>query len=732
MRKKTNFLFLSLTLVIFFAIVSGGCGGGGSSSSSNNGSSDNSYSTSNKAVMLGTMSQERANEVKNSNLYSYIVKRLSETASVSTADENEDEFDIESLNNGDILFISDASELLNIDNATRSQIMTAYYNLGVAIVAVYPDSDDLKAMEELFNVNLSRPVSADGTPLTNPHYEFLGLGWRQITDEGAANTFIYAGDHKDNIEEFYGLDDKFESGDIVIERKNFKSDDEYAIAILRACGLTDAEVKEFEKVFTELAAEYYEGYVQNLFEWAAGLDKQKENITADFVADVAKLKAHIAEENEKKDNTKEIEGFASASYTQWHDSINREFCDYFREFGENKNNSAFKEFVYQKSGHENYDRLLRYWSPSGSRNKTGGQAIPVKHEANASYRVMSLHSFKNNADYYIIGTDTTTKPVDLWVCAPKGDRTRDELEGGDAGLSYHYNLIFGGNRGLSAKVWASVPEADIEKYMPNRTANKETTVNDTTAWNIGGGVTVGVEGGLNAGAPGLTVTGKLGTSFTWGISHETTKSWSVSDYEIVPNIHYDDKGRQVAQWDLKCTWPTYSSRSDSWQMSSAFRRNVSFETESIWKIPSSKRSEAKFYGQTLWINGFCWAHDMPSQAVKSYNAEVPHEGMVKELTTPRPPLLGVGDIITTGGKEAKMYTAKILSEANWTATSDSDWLTVVDKSGSATGENGEDFNYRVTENNTGRSRIGNITIIAGDYIAKITFTQSPYVNQNKK
>ncbi|MBR2209371.1 MAG: BACON domain-containing protein [Synergistaceae bacterium] len=718
MRKKTNFLFLSLALMIFFAIVSGGCGGGGSSKSNGN-------SSSNKAVMLGNMTQERAQEVKDSNLYSYIEKRLSEIASVSTADENEDEdeFDIESLNNGDILFIPDASELLNIDDTTRNQILTAYYNLGVAVVAIYPDSEDIEAMEKLFNVSLSRPVSADGvTPLANPHYEFLALGWRQITDEGAANTFVYAGDHKENIEEFYGLDDKFESGDIVIERKKFNSDDEYAIEILKAYGLTDAEIKEFEKVFEELAAEYYEEYVESLFEWAAGLDKQTESITADFVADVAKLKAHVAAEN---DNKKEIEGFASGTYTQWRDSINMEFCNYFREFGDNKNNSAFKEFVYSKSGHSNYDRLLKYWSAGGSSNKTDGKAIPVKHEANASYRVISLHSFKNNADYYIITTDTTTKPVDLWICAPKGDRTRDELEGGDPGLSYYYDLIFGGNRGLSAKVWASVPEADIEKYMPNRTANKETTVNDTTAWNIGGGVTVGVEGGLNTGAAGFTLTGKLGTSFTWGISHETTKSWSVSDYEIVPNIHYDD-GKQVAQWDLKCTWPTYSDKSDSWQMSSAFRRNVSFETESIWKVPASKRNEVKFYGQTLWINGFCWAHDMPSQPVKSYNAEVPHEGMTNELQTPRPPLLGVGDITTTGGKDAKMYTAKILSETDWTAASDSDWLTAVDKSGSATGENGEDFNYRVTENDTGRARVGNITVTAGNYVARITFTQSPY------
>ena len=373
---------------------------------------------------------------------------------------------------------------------------------------------------------------------------------------------------------------------------------------------------------------------------------------------------------------------------------------------------------------------MKYWSTSGSSNKTDGKAIPVKHDTDATYRVMSLHSFSNQKDYYIITTDAITRPVDLWICAPKGG-TRGELEGGDPGLSYYYDLIFGGNRGLSTKVWSSVKEANLEKYMPNRTVNKETQVSDSSAFNIGGGVSLGGGGGKNWNGGEKTPIGQgnLEASFNWGISHRSSKTWTTNDYEIVPNITLDNgNGLKVAQWDLLCTWPEYSDKTDSWTVSSAFKDNVSFSTESIWSVPSSKRNETAFYGQNLWIHGFCWAHDMPSQKVKSFNAEVQHEGIVKQLELPRPPLLGIGSATTTGNKNAKMYTAKILSENDWTATSDSDWLEVIHTSGGATGKDGTDFSYTVTENNTGQPRIGTITAKSGTYVARIKFVQSPDEN----
>ena len=661
------------------------------------------------------MTSERLQEVSESNLYSYI-----ESLTLSN-----DNLDIQSLNNGDILFIADASALFNnIDDSTQDQIMTAYYDSGVIIVAVYPDSEDLKAMEDFFTLNLGRPVSLDGTPLPNQHYEFIALGWRQITDEGGSNTFIYAVEHRENLEELYGLNEEFISGDIVIRRRDYASDEDYAITILKLFDFTDAEITEFEKIFAELSEEYYKAYIVNLFTWAVDIDQKAQDIKEDFTADVAKLKAQIAADN--NDTKKEIMTLAAGVTTKFEDHIYREFCDYYREFGINANNSSFKEFI-SRNGFSSYERLLKYWSVDGSRNKTDGKPIYVKHETDADYRITSLHYFDNKKDYYIITTDTMTRPVNLEICAPKGDRTRDELEGGDPGLSYNYDLIFGGNRGLSARVWTSIPEATLEKYLPNRTANKETTVSDTSGWNLGGGVSLGGGGGANKNDGQTTGmgSGNFEASFNWGIKHSTTKTWGVSDYEIIPNYHYEN-GLQIVQWDAICTWPEYSKSSDSWErISRAFKENLSFETESIWSIPTEKRAQTKLYGQSLFTLGFCWAHDMPAQSIKSYNAEVPHRGTTQELRFDPPPLLGIGSATTIGNKTARMYTAKVLCENDWEAKSDADWLEVVHKSGKETGKEGTDFSYIVSENNTGQPRIGTITVTSGQYVAKIKFTQSP-------
>ncbi|MBQ7561234.1 MAG: BACON domain-containing protein [Synergistaceae bacterium] len=708
--------------MISFAVISGGCGGSGgsiitdngNSNDDNNGSNEDNFSFTNKAVLLGAMTSERLQEVAESNLYSYIDELIT----------SRDNFDIESLNDGDILFIADASALFNnIDSSTQNKIISAYYDSGVIIAAVYPDSEDLKAMEDFFTLNLGRPVSFDGTPLPNSHYEFIALGWRQITDEGGSNTFVYAVDHRENLDELYGLGDEFVSGDLIIRRKDYSSYEDYALAILKNFDMTDAEIQEFTKIFAELAADTLETYIINLFTWAAELDQKAIDIKEDFTADVAKLKAQIAADNDPK---KEIMTLAAGLSTNLCDPIHREFCDYYREFGINANNSSFKEFI-RRNGFSSYERLLKYWSVDGSRNKTDGKPIYVRHETDADYRITSLHYFDNKKDYYIVTTNTMTRPVNLEICAPKGDKTRDELEGGDPGLSYHYDLIFGGNRGLSARVWTSIPEATLEKYLPNRTANKETQVTDTSGWNLGGGVSVGGGGGANKNGGQTTGMGQgnLEASFNWGIRHSTTKTWGVNDYEIIPNYHYEN-GLQVVQWDAICTWPEYSKSSDSWErISNAFKENLSFETESIWSIPAEKRAQTKLYGQSLFTLGFCWAHDMPAQSIKSYNAEVPHRGTTKELRFDPPPLLGIGSATTTGNKTARMYTAKVLCENDWEAKSDSDWLEVVHKSGRETGKEGTDFSYTVTENNTGQPRVGTITVTSGKYVAKIKFTQSP-------
>ncbi|MBQ3456130.1 MAG: BACON domain-containing protein [Synergistaceae bacterium] len=72
----------------------------------------------------------------------------------------------------------------------------------------------------------------------------------------------------------------------------------------------------------------------------------------------------------------------------------------------------------------------------------------------------------------------------------------------------------------------------------------------------------------------------------------------------------------------------------------------------------------------------------------------------------------------------KTYYAKIFTEADWTASSDSDWLQLTSTSGGTS--NGSDFGYTATTNDTNQDRTGTITIKSGDDTITLVFIQSRY------
>ena len=185
-------------------------------------------------------------------------------------------------------------------------------------------------------------------------------------------------------------------------------------------------------------------------------------------------------------------------------------------------------------------------------------------------------------------------------------------------------------------------------------------------------------------------------------------------------------------WDLDVKWPKYEDK-EYWDVSEAFYKAVTLQTESIWAIPSKYRNTARFYGQSGWVNGFCWAHKMPSQSASNYHVGVKHWGPVERLNVPLPPRIGVDAATTTGGNEGKTYTAQLYSDEPWTATVNEEaksWLTLAKTSGDATA--GGNFSYTVAPNTAenAKTRIGIITIMAGEgndsYHTTIEFTQSQY------
>ncbi|MBQ7561070.1 MAG: BACON domain-containing protein [Synergistaceae bacterium] len=78
------------------------------------------------------------------------------------------------------------------------------------------------------------------------------------------------------------------------------------------------------------------------------------------------------------------------------------------------------------------------------------------------------------------------------------------------------------------------------------------------------------------------------------------------------------------------------------------------------------------------------------------------------------------DIDAKGDKSAGLGFS-VLSEGSWTVSSDVDWITFTETSGSATGENQYPIRFQVAENN-GSPRIGTIKFTAkvGDNLTEET------------
>ena len=105
------------------------------------------------------------------------------------------------------------------------------------------------------------------------------------------------------------------------------------------------------------------------------------------------------------------------------------------------------------------------------------------------------------------------------------------------------------------------------------------------------------------------------------------------------------------------------------------------------------------------------------------------EGQYVTLNFTRPLHTALLGATYEGSRDDVMYTATLLTEANWTAESDSDWLMLSSRSKSG-GAGSSTIRYEVSENTTGKMREGTITITSGRDKVLIPFTQSAgrYIN----
>ena len=694
-KGNTRFLCLFFGAVLLFlaALGGGGCGG----------SSGGSGTAAQRYVLVGSLTEARFD---GSDLTSYIRELVTESIDIAHLDKATTVF--ADLTARDIVFLGNADETLPEDFDEESALsfyaglLEAYRN-GATIVAVYPDSADAEALKEMLDLDID--LSAPDSEASDPHFELLGVA-RRVLPNGAPHTFVYLTDSDSNYGDMASGDETIsvvsDDGRIVevvlpYTAPEVQSEDIYAEGYTPDLDAEEASKDRFyegdasvsEKRWTteEVEAELHAFRLQCLLDWAAGLDREAQDMVGEVDAAEAKLRAAAA-----ANSGTDILSLVSGVTTTQPDNVSWSFNDYYEKFG--KNNANFQTFA-DKSGCDSSSRRDDYWS-----------GFKISRHTFSQYRVISLHSFDDHCDYYLVISQANTQPQSIAIRADKGEKNGDEVRSG----AYHYALVLGATKGLYTDVQRVYTFGQRVHHLPDQTVNKGKSYTDTNGWSLGGGVSFKAGVSEKQGPYG-----EAGVNFSASVSHTSSTTWQGQDYEIIPKPN----GVWLASWLLDVDYPDYSG---GWQISTAAKSSVTLNTESIWR--STARNFA-LKGRAVWHEGFSWCHDH-SLWTKKYSCALTHYGSWKTLSLPRPPRIALETTSVDGGKEGKMYSTKLYTEGDWSAKTDVDWRSWESASGPRPA--GTPFYDTVSPNDTGRMRTGNITVASGTDTVTLKFVQSPYSN----
>ena len=685
MTGKKFLAFLAALSLLALAVFGGGCGGG-SRSSENEKQTGAAIA---RSVLVGGMNQAR---FASSDLAPYIFSTVVESRDASDLSNDISIFD--GLNAGDLLFLGDADEA--VQNAANDALLQESYNnslreayeKGAAIVAVYPDSKDVGALIEMLSLDVTLP--RPDPKANDPHFELVAVAQRTMPN-GTPHTFVYVADSDSN---YGGLT----SGDVTTP-DGTKISPETAPDVSsgdtspHAGGDThngDNSPDEPGLTTEEVEAELNASRVQHLRDWSAGLDADVQEMAAEVAAAEAKLQSAAV-----ADAQKDILAIIAGVTTTREDAVSWSFKDYYEKIG--KNDDTFKKFA-NKCDFDNPRLLNKYWSN-----------FKVSRFTFTRYRVISLHSFDTHCDYYLVLSQSNTQPQSIAIRADKGINNGGEVPGAGAN---NYAVVLGFTKGLYIDIWMPYfyGDSQLMKYLPDQTVNKTKAYTDTKGWSLGGGVSF--KGGVDSKGPSA----EAQISFQASVSHTSSTTWQGQDYEIIPEPY----GKYVTRWYLKVDYPAYSK---GWHISTAAANSVTLDTESIWRVDPKWAGNFTLKGIVHWFEGFAWCHDT-LLGDSWYMTAVNHNGGDTDLALPRPPHTALVNTSNSGGREGKLYSTKLYTEAAWSATKNVDWIVLEKTTGGAT--SGEDFYYTVKPNDTGKTRTGIITVNSGSDKVTLKFVQSPY------
>lgn len=650
---KRGFLFYALMIACtVFAVVSlGGCGGSGGSDVAitnergNETDNDKNYTFTGNPIIVGDVNSAR---LAKSELAPYI----EEAVRNYSGDKN------------DMLIMSDASELssgqIEIPGQgtfTSEKIREAYLH-GLTLVAVYPDADDIEALNNLLNLDLTKPDA--NAP--DPHFEFLGVGIRPLSNE-TIHTFVYVASISSNHEYLNGLNDtlsvdvdEYVSGDV--DLKNLSEAELQRIVSEMMKSVEGLETVSSDKMYAASCRER----VWAMLNWGAGLNDMTDEVEKNITASVENFVQATGENDE-------LLSVATGVTTDWDDHISMPFNDW----ADKKLKGTFLGEVID---------IMRHFS-SHTFDK-----ISINRNTHTHTQVISLHSFDTHKDYYLVIAWNLTNPQD--VC----------LVGGYA---------FGYTRKLGLKIYPNYNDTVLENWEPHTQVNHNRTYNQTNGWATTNAVSVSTQmGGATGNNGGMSGNVSVSYSYSKALNHSSSTTWTTNDYDILPLTYYDNNGRPYAYWNTVVDWP---SGSQSLSLVTAAKESLRSDGEAIFSVGLNESSSFELYGRSYALIG---------TSIGGYSFACTGDYSTKRLNKTRPLHTCFTGVTQEGNRYKNMYLAMFNTEDSWTAETDVDWISLTLTSGEA-GSNR--FYYEVNDNNTGTWRRGKITVKSGNDEIYFTFTQ---------
>ena len=424
------------------------------------------------------------------------------------------------------------------------------------------------------------------------------------------------------------------------------SDDKFSFDVSQS--LVEEALKELDKTYSDEEAKklYHESQVENFLEWHKNLDTMSESMAAEK----SEIRASAEEVN--------LADFKGESFT----------CDlspveYVIKFLKNDTSNGYK---------------------------VPRKAILKRRKNNVTINVYPVHNFSDGSDWYILKLGGTLNPQNQYF--------HDRRTGG---TDYVYGHT--GYYALAACIDNSESGITMIDHSPKNVNYKETK-------------TVGLTLNLN-GKIGLSDKGASG-EIGGGISKTKTRSFTVEDYQNIDEsvgsflrVKYnfkmpeDDGNNGIAGDGLEDA--VISSRT-------AFVPDV----QGVWRIDKSYWQKNGFQRNMTvgleWSDAIargninlCWA-TIYSQSQVDYP-----ETVTPFKFTPKPPMhLALSKTTIDVNNELQTAEFTLLSEGNWSAKLDSSlsqWCSISESSGSATGDQEEHLSLTISPNNTGKYRSGKIT-----------------------